>query len=246
MSGPLGNKVLPPIDKKEYIRLDSNNRIPDVPDHKLFASLLTRDYNVTEQEKLEAKKLILDLIKDTFVEKSTLQNYALNSDLKGYQPVGNYVIQDELKNYALNSDLKGYQPVGNYVIQDDLKKDLDNYQIKGTYLTQNDLVKGDYITKTEVSSKYQPIGQYALVSDLSRYQLNTPATPFQNPVILPITNTLTSIPIPEQAKIQSIVQQPIVQQPIVQDPILQQPIVQDPILQQPIVQDPIVQSGMKM
>lgn len=192
MSGPLGNKQIPPIDKKEYIRLDSNNRIPDVPDPRLFASFLTRDFNVTDEEKESAKNIIIELIKDTFVNKATLNNYALNSDLTKYQLKGNYVIQDELKNYAF-------------------KKDLQKYQIKGEYVTPIDLAKyqtkGDYITKTEVAIKYQPIGDYALISDLSRYQLNTPVTPIQKPVVLPVTNTQTSIPVPEQAKIQ----EPIVQ-----------------------------------
>lgn len=200
MSGPLGNKQIPqinknpipPIDKKEYIRLDSNNRIPDIPDPRLFASFLTRDYNVTDEEKESAKNIIIELIKDTFVNKATLHNYALKTDLQNYQPKGNYVIQDELKNYAF-------------------KKELQNYQIKGEYITPIELAKyqtkGDYITKTEVAIKYQPIGDYALVSDLSRYQLNTQATPIQKPVVLPVTTTPTSIQVPEQAKIQ----EPIVQ-----------------------------------
>lgn len=182
MSGPLGNQK-----EKEYLRLDSNNRIPDVPDSKLFASFLSRDFTATEQEKEEAKQIILELIKDTFVNKATLQNYALNTELAKYQPIGNYVIQDELKNYAF-------------------KKDLENYQLKGDYATQLDLanyqLKGDYITQSEVALKYQPIGEYALVSDLSRYQLNTPSTPTQVPVVLPITNTPTSIPVPAETILQ--------------------------------------------
>jgi hypothetical protein len=198
MSGPLGNKQInknpiPPIDKKEYIRLDSNNRIPDIPDPRLFASFLTRDYNVTDEEKESAKNIIIELIKDTFVNKSTLHNYALKTDLQNYQPKGNYVIQDELKNYAFKKELQNYQIKGDYITPIELAK----YQLKGDYQP-----KGDYLTQTEAAIKYQSKGDYALVSDLSRYQLNTPATPVQNPVILPVTNTQTSIPVPEQAKIQ--------------------------------------------
>lgn len=171
MSGPLGNKQIPPIDKKEYIRLDSNNIIPDVPNQSLFASFLSRDFTATEQEKQEAKQLIISLIKDTFVNKETLQKYALNTELVKYQPLGNYVIQDELKNYAF-------------------KKDFENYQQKGNFITQS-----------EAAIKYQPKGEYALISDLSRYQLNTASTPPQVPVVLPITNTPTSIPVPVEAKL---------------------------------------------
>lgn len=147
MSGPLGSKEIPPIDKKEYLRLDSNNKTPDVPNQGLFASFLSRDYTATEQEKEEAKQLIISLIKDTFVNKTTL-----NTELSKYQPVGNYALNTELANYAF-------------------KKDLNNYA-----------------TKSEVAFKYQPIGEYALVSDLTRSQLNTPTTPVQLPVLSPVTN----------------------------------------------------------
>lgn len=172
MSGPLGNKILPPNYKKEYLRLDSDNKIPMVPDSRLFASFLNLNNSITEEEKEASKQLIIDLIKDTFVNKATLQNYALNTDLAKYQPLGNYVIQDELKNYAFKKDLQ------------------DNYQLKG-----------DYLTQSEAAIKYQSKGEYALVSDLSRYQLNTPVTPAQVPVVLPITNTPTSMPVPVEAKL---------------------------------------------
>ena len=155
MSGPLGSKEIPSIDKKEYIRLDSNNKITLRPDPRLFASFLNINNSITEEERLASKQLIIDLIKDTFVNKETLQNYTLNTELAKYQPVGNYVIQDELKNYAFKTDLQNYQQ------------------------------KDDFITQSEAAIKYQTKDQYALISDLSRYQLNTPATPQQLPIPIP-------------------------------------------------------------
>lgn len=171
-------------DKKEYIRLDSNNRIPDIPDPRLFGNFLNMNNSITEEEKESAKQLIISLIKDTFVNNTTLQNYALNTSLDKYQLKGNYVIQDELKNYAFKKDLQNYQAKG-------------DYQVKGDYQT-----KGDYLTQSEASIKYQQKADYALVSDLSRYQLNTQSTPMQQPIVLPVTNTQTSIPVPVKAKIQ--------------------------------------------
>jgi hypothetical protein len=90
-------------------------------------------------------------------------SFATKIDLQKYQPLGDYVTQNKLNDYVVKNDLNNYQPKGDYA----LKNEMNNYQLKSEMTSQ--------------------LSNYALLSDLSRYQLlNSQPTSSIQPISQPM------------------------------------------------------------
>jgi hypothetical protein len=134
--------------------------------------ILKKDYN----SNMNSLNLAYDTKFNNYFTKDEIKNlFVLQSQLKNYQPRGDYAAKEDLSvyqprgDYALKGDLSAYQTIGNYA----LKEDLSVYQPRGDYALKGDLssyqTRGDYVSKDDLSA-YQPRGDYALKGDLSAYQ----------------------------------------------------------------------------